>query len=151
MAWVAGAKDCAFRPGLAPAAATTTKCSATQRRQFDTTGTNTTVFINLCVQKSGGKSRAYMEGQWYDIAYTGKRFDEFKVKVRLEYKDIAFRTRTCDWTGSFNAHRGGAGYGHCSTSWAGGGGYTSDGIAVVNTDLDGDGDWTWNLHGSPSL
>lgn len=149
MAWVAGAKDCAFRPGLAPAAATTTKCSATQRRQFDTTGTNTTVFINLCVQKSGG--RAYMEGQWYDIAYTGKSFDEFKVKVRLEYKDIAFRTRTCDWTSSFNAHRGGAGYGHCSTSWAGGGGYTSDGIAVVNTDLDGDGDWTWNLHGSPSL
>lgn len=140
-----------FAGGPVSAAATTTKCGSTQKREFDTTGANTTVFLKPCVQKSGGQSRAYIAGQWYALAYTGKRFDKLTVKTRLEYLDSVFRSKTCDWTAKFNAARGGAGEATCYTSWAGGGGYTSDGYAVVNVDLDGDGDWTWQLTGSPSL
>ncbi|MFI8354969.1 hypothetical protein [Streptomyces cyaneofuscatus] len=136
-------------------AAAATKCSAVQKKTFDTIGANLTVAIKLCVQRT---STNYYSA-WSYISWNGNGdglavgMEKLKVNLRLERNDADYRTGSNDYTSEVNAYESKTNWGFGTTTYysSTSGGWTADGNVEWDINNDGKGGGTWSLGGSPSI
>ncbi|NUK00565.1 hypothetical protein HRW18_13280 [Streptomyces lunaelactis] len=135
----------------ASAAVIASNCANYQQKTFPTSGWNTTVSIEVCVQKdSTGVYRARALVHWVDGG-SGK-FNNFDLHLRLEKYDVVQKGAVCDFTGEINGQSRGDGF-PCETVWGPGvaGQMTGDATVLYDLKDDGVGEFRWDLGGSPSM
>ena len=120
-------------------------------------GDFTTVTIDLCVSredKNSQRGAIARQIDWGGPYPTGRRFNYFKLTVRLERADKVIKTKTCDLTAAINHYRYPLHVYRCGPLWyshAHKYKWTAD--ATVHYDIygDGKGDMVWALRGSPEV
>ncbi|GAB3668722.1 hypothetical protein GCM10027589_35410 [Actinocorallia lasiicapitis] len=136
-------------------AASWTKCSAVQSKEFPTSGFDADVRITMCITKwtggSGGQTlytRAYANVSWGDSG--DDKFEKFDLQVRLEQNDRVITSRTCALARTLDSTSGST---TCSVDGPlNSGANSSDGKVTYNINDDGLGDRApWELGGSPLL
>lgn len=135
-----------------PASAAAAGCHENPDREFDTPWYNTDVNdVNVCIgEQFGGEYRAVIYGYFTDGGDGSRKFDEFRINVRIEQDGwIHVAANTCSYTREVNAMSSGGFQCVVEDVPVGGGAITADGSITYNINSDGRGDYTWQLHGSP--
>jgi len=112
------------------------------------------VDVTTCVKVTGNVKQAYAQVDWAGRGSMGRRFDEFRVQIRLEFSDYVHTSKVCDFTYELNDQYDGSKTCTTSTysSGANSGGWTGDGVVYYNLEADGKGELDpWALHGSPEI
>ncbi|CAL9636495.1 hypothetical protein [Streptomyces sp. enrichment culture] len=126
------------------------ECRGTQHKEFATPGTDVDFYITLCVWRTGSRYDAEAFGSWSDGGGI-RKFDAFRVEIRLEKNDGAVTYNSCNYRDAINdnSSRGFT----CGTASAvgSGNGWTADATILYNYDMDGKGEYFWNLTGSPVI
>ncbi|MEU5973800.1 hypothetical protein [Streptomyces sp. NPDC047315] len=126
-------------------------CSATQKKEFATSGYDTDVHLKLCVVPRTGGWLVSADGGWTDGGGV-RKFDNFDIQVRLERNDKDVLVSLCDITAEIN--RADSGRIQCQTKvhkTENQKGLSADGKVLYDLDADGAGGYTWALTGSPRL
>jgi len=127
-----------------------------QKTIFATNGAYVTITIDLCVSRIDKNSQR--GGTARSITWKGsiaaKRFNSFKLTVRLEHSEKTVKTHTCDMTATLDRYRMNYRAYSCLAGWAtnaGAGHWTTDATVVYDVYNDGKGAYTWQLRGSPEI
>lgn len=119
-------------------------------------GDDLQITINLCVSridKNSQRGATAREIQWRGTQ-ASKRFNYFRLTVRLEHHEQTVKTHTCDMASAINQHRFNDRKYSCSAGWtsnASAGRWTADGTVHYDVADDGKGAYTWQLTGSPAI
>lgn len=126
------------------------KCTGTQHKEFATPGTDVDLYITLCVWRTGSRYDANAFGEWWDGGGV-RKFDAFRMEVRLEKNDAAITYNDCNYLSAVNSDSH-SGF-NCGTksSTGSGSGWTADATVLYDLDLDGEGEYFWNLTGTPQI
>jgi hypothetical protein len=125
-------------------------CSDMQHKEFATPGTNVDLYITLCVWRSGSRYDAEAFGEWWDGGGV-RKFDAFRMEVRLEKNDAAITYNDCNYLSAVNSTEH-SGFTCGTTSATGSGsGWTADATVLYDLDSDGKGEYFWELTGSPKI
>jgi hypothetical protein len=118
-------------------------------------GDDVRVTIDLCVGRVEKPSQRGSVGYTSWTGHSGrKRFNSFKVTVRLEHADGVVISKTCDLTKLINDLQNSPDRNRCGPIWhstATRGKWTTDGVVHYDIYGDGKGTYTWNLRGTPEL
>jgi hypothetical protein len=126
------------------------QCSGTQHREFSTHGEDVDLYVDLCVWRTGSRYDAEATGEWFDGGGV-RKFDAFRLEVRLEKNDAAITYNSCNYVDAVN-DREHSGY-QCGTAshTGSGNGWTADGTLLFDYDGDGNGEYFWDLKGSGAI
>jgi hypothetical protein len=114
------------------------------------------ITINLCVARVDKNSQRGAKAR--EIDWRGsqpyKRFNYFKLTVRLEHDERTVKSHTCDLAPAINRYRFNLKQYTCLAGWISHAGkykWTADGVVHYDIYGDGKGDMVWQLRGSPEI
>ncbi|MFD7391357.1 hypothetical protein ACFV46_23140 [Streptomyces sp. NPDC059852] len=126
------------------------ECTNSAHKEFDTTGTNVTVYIQLCVWRTGSTYDAEAYVNWGGGGGL-RKFDAFRMEVRLEKNDAAMSYNDCNLVSAINENSTGSRDCGTAARSGSGSGWTADATVLYNLDLDGEGEKFWDLTGTPKI
>lgn len=117
---------------------------------------NLTVTIDLCVARVDKNSQRGAQARQIDWKghQPGKRFNYFRLTVRLEHNEKTVKSKTCDLAAAINKYRFNLAHYTCTAGYVshvGKNKWTADGVVHYDVYGDGKGDMVWQLRGTPEI